>query len=281
MQLQKVDPPTQVIDAFRDVQAARADKERLQNEAFGYANRIVPEARGEAERILQGAEGYKEQTVAEAHGPDGALPQGLRGIQEGAGRDAQAHVSSRPWSACSAAPTRSSSTARAGQGVVPFLPLDQLQTQETAGSQLSHAQLPSNASSSLLGARRRRCLSSRRSSCIRTSRRIVLEFGEPKRIVTTPGLYWKIPVVRPSTISTSASSTSTPAPQEVTASDQKRLVVDAFARYRIIDPLLFYQTVRDERSVRSRLGPIIELRVAPRAWRCRPSRTSCATSARR
>jgi len=68
VQLQKVDPPKQVIDAFRDVQAARADKERLQNEAGSYANRIVPEARGEAERILQGARAYKEQTVAEATG---------------------------------------------------------------------------------------------------------------------------------------------------------------------------------------------------------------------
>jgi len=68
VQLQKVDPPTQVIDAFRDVQAARADKERLQNEAGIYANKIVPEARGEAERILQAARAYKEQTVAEATG---------------------------------------------------------------------------------------------------------------------------------------------------------------------------------------------------------------------
>jgi len=68
VQLQKVDPPTQVIDAFRDVQAARADKERLQNEAGTYANKIVPEARGEAERILQAARAYQEQTVAEATG---------------------------------------------------------------------------------------------------------------------------------------------------------------------------------------------------------------------
>jgi membrane protease subunit HflK len=68
VRLQKVDPPTQVIDAFRDVQAARADKERLQNEAGTYANKIVPEARGEAERILQAARAYKEQTVAEATG---------------------------------------------------------------------------------------------------------------------------------------------------------------------------------------------------------------------
>ena len=61
-------PPAQVIDAFRDVQAASTDKERFQNEAASYANRIVPEARGDAERILQGASGYREQTVAEATG---------------------------------------------------------------------------------------------------------------------------------------------------------------------------------------------------------------------
>lgn len=68
VQLQKVDPPAQVIDAFRDVQAARADQERLQNEADSYANRVIPEARGEAQRILQAAQAYKEQTVAEANG---------------------------------------------------------------------------------------------------------------------------------------------------------------------------------------------------------------------
>jgi modulator of FtsH protease HflK len=66
--LQKVDPPNQVIDAFRDVQAAAADKERLQNEAASYASRVVPEARGDAERILQGARAYREQAVAEANG---------------------------------------------------------------------------------------------------------------------------------------------------------------------------------------------------------------------
>ena len=66
--MQKVDPPAQVIDAFRDVQAARADLERLQNEAQTYANRVVPDARGRAAQILQVAEGYKQQAVAEAKG---------------------------------------------------------------------------------------------------------------------------------------------------------------------------------------------------------------------
>ena len=68
VQLQKIDPPSQVIDAFRDVQAAATDKVRLQNEAMSYASRIVPEARGEAERTLQGAIAYKSQSVAEATG---------------------------------------------------------------------------------------------------------------------------------------------------------------------------------------------------------------------
>jgi membrane protease subunit HflK len=68
VQMQKVDPPSQVIDSFRDVQAARADLERAQNEAQTYANRVVPEARGQAARVLQSAEAYREQTVAEAKG---------------------------------------------------------------------------------------------------------------------------------------------------------------------------------------------------------------------
>lgn len=68
VQLQKVDPPQQVIDAFRDVQAARADLERAVNEAQTYANRVVPEARGRVAQITQAAEAYRQQTVAEATG---------------------------------------------------------------------------------------------------------------------------------------------------------------------------------------------------------------------
>ena len=68
VQLQKVDPPAQVIDSFRDVQAAKADQERLQNEAQAYANKVIPEARGDAERILQAAEAFKQQQIAESQG---------------------------------------------------------------------------------------------------------------------------------------------------------------------------------------------------------------------
>ncbi len=68
VQTQKADPPDEVIDAFRDVQAARADMERSKNEAEAYQNDVIPRARGEAAKILQEAEAYKKQVVAEAEG---------------------------------------------------------------------------------------------------------------------------------------------------------------------------------------------------------------------
>jgi membrane protease subunit HflK len=68
VQLQRVNPPSEVMDSFLDVQAARSDSERAQNEAQTYANRVVPEARGRAAKITQDSEAYREQTVAEAKG---------------------------------------------------------------------------------------------------------------------------------------------------------------------------------------------------------------------
>ncbi|MGD9537166.1 MAG: FtsH protease activity modulator HflK [Alphaproteobacteria bacterium] len=68
VELQKIDPPEAVIDAFRDVQAARADQERSKNEAEAYRNDILPRAKGEAERLLQEAAAYREEVVARANG---------------------------------------------------------------------------------------------------------------------------------------------------------------------------------------------------------------------
>jgi membrane protease subunit HflK len=66
--MQKVEAPSQVIGAFRDVQVAQADQEKLRNEAGTYANSVVPDARGKAAKVIQDAEAYREQTVAEAKG---------------------------------------------------------------------------------------------------------------------------------------------------------------------------------------------------------------------
>ncbi len=66
--LQEVGPPSQVVDAFRDVQRAGADKDRARNEAESYRNDIIPRARGDAERMVQEAEGVKESQIARARG---------------------------------------------------------------------------------------------------------------------------------------------------------------------------------------------------------------------
>lgn len=68
IQLNKAEPPAQVIAAFRDVQAAEADKERVQNQALSYANDIVPRARGQSEQVRLQAQGYKQRVIAEAEG---------------------------------------------------------------------------------------------------------------------------------------------------------------------------------------------------------------------
>ncbi|MCE3255080.1 MAG: hflK [Rickettsiaceae bacterium] len=68
VQMRRVDPPAQVIDAFRDVQTARADKEKEINQAQSYSNDIIPRARGEASKIIESAKAYKQEVVANAQG---------------------------------------------------------------------------------------------------------------------------------------------------------------------------------------------------------------------
>lgn len=141
VQMQKVDPPQQVIDAFRDVQAARADQERIQNEAQAYANKVVPEARGEAARVLEKANGYREQAIAEATGqsqrfdkiyeeykkaPDVTRERlYLETLEKVLGTNSKIIIDNKA----------------SGQGVLPYLPLNQLpssgakQTGQTGGNQ--------------------------------------------------------------------------------------------------------------------------------------------------
>jgi membrane protease subunit HflC len=87
---------------------------------------------------------------------------------------------------------------------------------------------------------------------------LVLRFGKPVNVISTPGLNWKIPVVDTVDIFDKRILDLDASPQEVTTLDPKRLVVDAFARCKIVDPLQFYQTLRYEGAVSSRLGPILE-----------------------
>ena len=86
---------------------------------------------------------------------------------------------------------------------------------------------------------------------------LVLQFGEPRAVVTDPGLHFKLPFIQNLAFFDRRVLEFDAPKEEVIASDQKRLVVDAFARYRIVDPLKFFQTVGSEAVVRTRLAAII------------------------
>ena len=90
---------------------------------------------------------------------------------------------------------------------------------------------------------------------------IVLQFGNPKKVITTAGLQWKIPFVQNVVFLDRRILSLDPAPEEVIASDQKRLIVDAYSRFTIIDPLKFYISVGNEMVARSRLATIINSRI--------------------
>ena len=90
---------------------------------------------------------------------------------------------------------------------------------------------------------------------------IVLQFGDPKKIITNAGLNFKLPFIQNVVYLDKRVLNLDNAPEEVIAADQKRLIVDAIARFKIIDPLKFYISVGNERVARSRLSTIINSRI--------------------
>ncbi len=130
VQLRGVEPPQQVIDAFRDVQRAKADRERARNEAEAYRNDIVPRARGEAQRLIQEADAYRQQATAQAQGeaarfnsvfdayrlaPDVTKQRLYLETMELILRGNSKYIIDQP---------------SGGQGVLPYLPLQELQQQQ-------------------------------------------------------------------------------------------------------------------------------------------------------
>jgi membrane protease subunit HflK len=148
LQLQKVDPPTSVVDSFRDVQRARADLERARNEAEAYRNDIIPRARGEAERIIQEAEGYKQQIVAQAEGDANRFLAVYK--QYVVAKDI---TQQRIYLETMEGILRRTNKviidqAASGSGVVPYLPLPELQSRPAAAKPAT----PATADSSQTGA---------------------------------------------------------------------------------------------------------------------------------
>jgi modulator of FtsH protease HflK len=126
VQLQKVDPPAEVIDSFRDVQAAQSDLERLQNEAQTYANRVVPEARGRAARIIQDAEAYRAQVVANAKGQSSRFLQIYDQYKKAPDVTRQRMYLETMERILSGTDKTIIDTGAQGPGVVPYLPLSQI-----------------------------------------------------------------------------------------------------------------------------------------------------------
>ena len=127
VQTQKADPPDQVIDAFRDVQAARADMERSKNEAEAYANDVIPRARGEAARILQAAEAYKKEVVAKAEG-EASRFLSIYNEYALAKEVTQERMFLETMEKVLADINKIIIDKNSGSGVVPYLPLQELKT---------------------------------------------------------------------------------------------------------------------------------------------------------
>ncbi len=127
VQTQKADPPDQVIDAFRDVQAARADMERSKNEAEAYANDVIPRARGEAAKILQAAEAYKKEVVAKAEG-EASRFLSIYNEYAKAKQVTQERMFLETMEKVLADINKIIIDKNAGSGVVPYLPLQELKT---------------------------------------------------------------------------------------------------------------------------------------------------------
>ena len=259
VQLLRVDPPQEVIGAFRDVQAARADKEKSINEANTYRNQVLPRAKGEAESIIQRGEAYKAQTVARAKGDAQRFDQVYEQYAK-----AKDITTERLYLETMEDVLRNVNKVMvdknaSGTGVRALPAAARAEVEPAGGNALS-------ASSALAGSRRRRAGShamSNRSivalvglavlaflltqtfyTVDPTKQVLVRQFGaivgEPK---TEPGLYAKIPLVQDIERIDRRLLDYEAEEFEIIAGDQKRLVVDAYARYKIDAAKKFVETV--------------------------------------
>ena len=253
VQLQSVDAPSQVISAYRDVTAAQQDQQRAVNEAETYANKVVPEAEGGASRILAEAKAYREQTILEAKGQTARYDQIYQQYKKAPGVTRERMYLE----------TMERVLGPMDKTVVDF------EFREPACA------LHRARSAAEIGRREmRRPLSGMAIAVIAalvvalawmsvfvvdpTEQALILRFGQPVRdLIGAPGLYFKWPFVDTVVYIDKRILALDSEPQEVLVSDNQRLEVDAFIRYRIADPLLFYQSVFNIRGADAQLGGML------------------------
>ena len=268
IQLLRVDPPQEVIAAFRDVQAARADKEKSINEANTYRNQVLPRAKGEAESIIQRGEAYKAEIIARASGDAQRFDQVYE--QWAKAKDItteRLYLDTMEEVLRNVNKVMIDKNSSGAGGVVPYLPLPELQVRP-AGDACAAAHCPSGSGSDAMTNRSIIALIALAVAIFLvtqtfytvdpTKQVLVRQFGaivgEPK---TEPGLYAKIPLVQDIQRIDRRLLDYEAEEFEIIAGDQKRLVVDAYARYKIDGG----QAVRPDRAGR-RGGPARAARFA-------------------
>lgn len=137
--MEEVDPPAQVIDAYRDVQAARTDQARLVNQAQTYANTVIPRARGDAAKITQAAEAYREQIVAAAEGDANRFLAIYNEYRKARAVTRQRIYIETMEHILSDTNKLFLSEADGGRGILPYLPLNELKPRSGAASSPAHA----------------------------------------------------------------------------------------------------------------------------------------------
>ena len=132
LQLRGVEPPSQVIDAFRDVQRAQADRERARNEAEAYRNDIVPRARGEAQRLIAEAEAYRQQVIAQSRGEAARFVSVYNAYKQAEDVTKQRLYLETMEQILRGVNKVIVDQSLGGNGIVPYLPLNELQQRRPA-----------------------------------------------------------------------------------------------------------------------------------------------------
>ena len=265
VQIQNANPPAEVVPAYQDIANAGQDAQSAINEANTYRNRVVNEAKGDAAKIVQAAQGYREQVVREAQGQASRFDQVyaqyrrapavtrerlyIQTMQQVLSHTRKVIIDAKGATAPIILPPdafRPPARAPSGRGPRPR----QGKPNEPAADRLDRR-----------GVRRRALLANTFFIVDQRQQAVVVNLGEPVRVINPPGAYdpgLKVKLPWESLVVLDKRNQALEAPQEeINTVDQERLVVDAFVRYRISDPLRFYRTLRDETTAADRLEPLI------------------------
>ena len=287
VQLQDVDPPEAVAAAFKDVTNAKEDREKLINQAQGYRNDIIPRAKGEAAELVNRAKGFAQARLNRAQGEANRFLATLKEYNQS--KDV---ISKRIYIETmeEILPNMEKIIidGKGGERLLPYLPLDRRSKLTAASGGKASSQLESEEpreepSPTLImssgfaeepgeaGAKMQaelKAIAARYGltvgdvqDVIQTA--IVVQLGKPVRNITEPGLYMKVPFVQEVTYFDKRLLDYDSNAQDVITSDKKTLLLDNFAKWRIVDPLKVYQNFQSQRGALQRLHDIIysELRV--------------------